>query len=215
MTPSRDRPRCSSLTQAGDQCRNRAMVDRKTCKAHSGDANVGQPSKLTRERADALADLLRKGNYRERAAQAVGVHRTTFYGWLERAELEAQTLADPDTPAAERARLGDSDYLYLLDVVTRAEAEAETSAVETIRKHFPVDWRSAAWYLERRHPDKWRRRDSVSLEDAPVSPERDVEPDTEATRREIAEVLAEAGAVQSGGDNPPKRTRPAKGRKSK
>ncbi len=61
---------------------------------------------------------------------------------------------------------------------TRAEAEAELYAVGVIRDAMAHDWRAAVAYLERRHPEGWRRRERVehtAKDEAPVSvdlPER-------------------------------------------
>ena len=46
--------------------------------------------------------------------------------------------------------------------VKRAAARAEASSLATVRLHatqdLPGQWTAAAWYCERRHPDRWGRR---------------------------------------------------------
>jgi hypothetical protein len=62
----------------------------------------------------------------------------------------------------ESARSG--IYREFYEEVLRAEAEAEVHAVAVIRKKMPDEWRAAAHYLERRFPDRWRRRESIEHE---------------------------------------------------
>ncbi len=40
-----------------------------------------------------------------------------------------------------------------------AEAEGEVHAVAILRKEMMSDWRAALALLERRHPERWRRRE--------------------------------------------------------
>jgi len=108
---------------------------------------MGRPTKLTPTSHDRIVQALRAGNYREPAARAAGIAPSTFYAWLERG-------------AAERP---DSPYARFAEAVQRAEAEAEVFAVAVIRQAMPEDWRAAVSHLERRHPGRWRRRNSTEL----------------------------------------------------
>lgn len=71
-------------------------------------------------------------------------------------------------------------YRAFREACARACARAEVAAVEVLKRtaegiwqtdedgnvvySTDPDWRAAAWYLERRHPDRWRRRESHDLE---------------------------------------------------
>ncbi|MGD9644309.1 MAG: hypothetical protein AB7U73_01265 [Pirellulales bacterium] len=48
-----------------------------------------------------------------------------------------------------------ADFLY-------AEFEGEINALATIKSAGASDWRAMAWYLERRHPDRWARREHIT-----------------------------------------------------
>jgi hypothetical protein len=75
----------------------------------------------------------------------------------QRARLaELFALAEPLPP--ERA------YLDFAVHVERARAEAEVALVALITRASREDWRAAAWLLERSKPQRWGRRDNVTLD---------------------------------------------------
>lgn len=108
---------------------------------------MARPSKLSPEVHERIVRGIRAGNYAEPAARAAGVSSSTYYRWLERGKDEK-----------------DGIYRDLYQAVRRAEAEAEVHAVAVIRKAMPDDWRAALAYLERRHPERWRRHQQLELE---------------------------------------------------
>ena len=95
---------------------------------------MARPTKLTPDRKDRIVKAMGAGNYLEAAARSAGVHPSTVYRWLERAEQEAEGL-----------------YRDFAEDVRRAEAEAEVHAVAIVRRAMSGDWRAALAYLERRH----------------------------------------------------------------
>jgi len=107
---------------------------------------MARPTKLTPERRERILKALRAGNYRDPAARSAGVHPSTLYRWLERADQEAE-----------------GPYRDFAEEVHRAEAEAEVHAVAIIRKAMTDDWRAAMALLERRHPEHWRRGETREL----------------------------------------------------
>jgi len=109
---------------------------------------MGRPSKLTPEVQAAIVKGVRAGNYPEVAAESEGIHRATFYGWME------------------RGRLGESPYSDFRDAITRARAAAERKMVRIVRTAAITDSRAAEWYLERSASDRWGRRDKLTIESA-------------------------------------------------
>jgi hypothetical protein len=83
---------------------------------------------------DTILAALRAGNTRRAACAAANINSGTFYRWLEE-------------DAAFR------------DAVEKAEAEAEMHCVTIIRKAADENWTAAAWWLERKFPDNWGRRE--------------------------------------------------------
>lgn len=60
-----------------------------------------------------------------------------------------------------------SDYLKLdtdfAEQVAQAEAMRAVASVSEILLHGKRDWRALAWFLERKFPDEWGRRDRLAL----------------------------------------------------
>lgn len=93
-----------------------------------------------------IVEAIRTGNYAEVSARAAGIHETTYYRWMETGEADE-----------EQGR--DTAYRQFREAVLTASAEAETTAVVTLREAMPTDPRLAILYLERRFPDRWHRRE--------------------------------------------------------
>lgn len=130
--------------------------------------NLGRPLSLDQRTAGQIVGLLRRGLYQEDAVAAVGVSRSTYFAWLAKAREIRRRVAnehdeiDPDQLDAltvEELRL-----LDFLELVTGARATAEAEALSAVRDAFPTDWRAAAWYLERSWPDKYGRREQVTVQ---------------------------------------------------
>lgn len=117
---------------------------------------MARPSKLTPEVLSTVSSYLAVGSTLEVAASAAGVGTRTLERWLQR----ARELVDR-VEQHRRVESRDRVYLELMEAITTREAEAEVKALATIQKSaLGGDWRAAAWYLEKRHPDKYgvRRR---------------------------------------------------------
>lgn len=102
---------------------------------------MGRPTKLTPEVHEIIVEAVRAGNYIETAALAAGIHRDTFYGWLERAKDEPGSIYSDFSDALESAK---------------AEAEKRDLSIISQAAH-DGSWQAAAWKLERKHPQRWGR----------------------------------------------------------
>jgi hypothetical protein len=91
---------------------------------------------------------IRAGCGPEQAAQAAGIAPSTLYAWKALGEQES-----------------DGPYRRLLLKMRQAEAEAELSAVKVLRSAIEDDgdWKAALAYLERKHPERWRLRQTSEL----------------------------------------------------
>jgi transposase len=88
-------------------------------------------------------DAVSKGNYIETACKAAGISKQTVYQWLKRAEH------------------GETPFTAFRDALEKAEAKAELEVLETVRKAGqagPQYWPASMTLLERRHPEKWGKR---------------------------------------------------------
>lgn len=112
-------------------------------KKHPG----GRPTKLTPELQDRIVQAIRAGAYIETAAAYAGVSKDTLYQWLKRG-----------------ARSKSGIYRQFSDAVEKALAEAEMRDVMLVGRAAETNWQAAAWRLERKFPERWGRRDRVSME---------------------------------------------------
>lgn len=148
---SDNRVRCQAMTAKGKPCTRWATKGSTPprCSAHpqTGKAPGGlKPLELTDELIERITDVVRAGNYMETAAAYAGVSKSLLHRWLKEGR---------DTP--ERY----PQQKKLVEAVERAIAHAEVKDVTLVAKHAQVDWRAAAWRLERRTPGRWGRRETV------------------------------------------------------
>lgn len=115
----------------------------------------GRPTKLTVEIIVKVRTLLPVCMYIETLADSLEIHRQTFYNWYNRGELEARRLdkAGEDVPH-EREAL----YLDFFRAVKKGIADGEMAAAARIHAASQTAWQAAAWFLERRFPEKWGAR---------------------------------------------------------
>ena len=103
-----------------------------------------------------LASLIRAGNYAITACNIAGISEQTYYGWLQIAESDA----------ALGATAQESIYIRLQESVNKAIGESEAELAGVIRSA-AVDkkqWLPAITFLERRHPDRWGRKDRTRID---------------------------------------------------
>lgn len=110
---------------------------------------MSRPTKLTPELLERVILAIRAGNYAKTACEMVGIGETTFYRWME------DGAKDDAKPLFREFR----------ESIKRAEAEAEVRSVALIRQAADGGtWQAAAWYLERKHGDRWGRNDKLRQE---------------------------------------------------
>jgi len=110
-----------------------------------------KPRKLNDAVIETLSEYIRKGNYAQVACSLTGVSENVYYQWLKLAENDEQCGLTPDQ----------SVYIRLTQSIKKAEADAEALMVETAR-NAAVEKRDgylAITVNERRHPDRWGRKD--------------------------------------------------------
>lgn len=107
---------------------------------------MGRVTILTQEVQDRMVEAIRLGNYAPTAAEYAGIATSTHYNWLKQGEK------------------GESPYVEYLEAIKKAEADAEVRNVALIQEAAKKTWTAAAWYLERKHFDKWGRRERIHNE---------------------------------------------------
>ncbi|KKM27348.1 hypothetical protein LCGC14_1575610 [marine sediment metagenome] len=111
------------------------------------------PRKLNQGMITALSEYIKKGNYLVTAAQLCHVDENTVYRWMQ--------LANADLVASRETL-----YTALYRSLKSAEAEAESLMVETARNAAveKKDGYLAITVNERRHPDRWGRRERKTID---------------------------------------------------
>jgi transposase len=105
-----------------------------------------EAKKLTPQRVKTILANIAAGGYILQSCIAAGVSARQYRRWLKRGE------AEPDSVYAEFAELAE-----------RAQAIAEARLVRYVQvaAEDPKNWAAAMTLLERRHPERWGRRDRV------------------------------------------------------
>lgn len=113
---------------------------------------MGRPTKLNKARQAKIVGYVALGNYYEPACQLSGVGYSTFNEWMARG---AEEKTGP--------------YAEFRAAIKGAEAEAENRVIAMWRQQMPDNWQASATFLERRHPDRWGRKDRMKLETTDVN----------------------------------------------
>lgn len=107
----------------------------------------GRPSKLTPALEKEIVGYLEGGNFREVAAELAGVDKATMRRWVQRGRREPSGLWGS---FARRVR--------------EAERRAEANMLRIVVLGAAEDPKHAEWFLERKFPERWGRKDSVKAE---------------------------------------------------
>lgn len=102
--------------------------------------------KLTHEIIQRSAELIAAGNYHKTVCEYLGIDKSTWYRWLQ---------------YGEKAKNGIFRDFY--NAIKRAEAEAVARNVAIIQRAAQDSWQAAAWWLERKYPNEWGRKDYVDM----------------------------------------------------
>lgn len=117
----------------------------------------GRPTDLTSQVQAKIVQAIVGGNDNKVAAAYAGIGESTFYAWLERGRKERARLAA--SPNA-RPRAKETPFVEFLASIEKAQADAEARNVALIAKAAAEGtWTAAAWWLERKHPDRWGRKE--------------------------------------------------------
>lgn len=113
-----------------------------TSPTRADDAHLWQP------KYEAFLAALRAGLHPDAAATVAGVAKDLLRRWRKEIEHDPSDLATLD----------------MLQRAQQAITEAELEAVSSVRAAWTDgDWRAAAWYLERRHRERWGERKGLDV----------------------------------------------------
>lgn len=104
---------------------------------------VGRPTKFTPDTCNRILSAIRNGNTYEASAHYGGVSYDTLREWIKRGQEETA-----------------GEFSEFFEAIKSAEAKAEVESVALIRQAAQEgQWQAAAWFLERRKPSDWGRKD--------------------------------------------------------
>jgi len=114
---------------------------------------------LTPELIKEIADIIADGNYNNTACSILGVNERVFYQWLQKGQEQLDARSEDSTEP-------DSIYTQLYHAIKMAAGVAEAQMVNVVRKNANEkgDWLPAMTFLERRHPDRWGRRERKQID---------------------------------------------------
>ena len=108
----------------------------------------GRPTILSFELIKELYKVISAGVYTKQACNFLGISQRSYYSWMATAEKDE-----------DQGR--ETIYTHFMHTMKKAQDIAEIYAINEIQKAAKHTWQAAAWYLERKAPDRWGRKDSI------------------------------------------------------
>ncbi len=145
---------------------------------------MGRPSALSDRKAKDIIDATLAGVHVEVAAARAGINKGTYYLWQAKGKVDLEARAERDDlpeidashshewesvgvgPALRQGMLcwcGHTRYSDFVDRLLVAEAQAESRIVAKVQGAFDADPRLALYFMERRWPKRWARRDKLAI----------------------------------------------------
>jgi hypothetical protein len=111
----------------------------------------GAKGKLTKELIEKAADIIARGNYYKVAIDILGISEQSWYEWMRQGEMDK----------SKGIKSLKSEFF---ESIKKAEADAIDRNLSIIQKAaMEGNWQASAWYLERKYPEQWGKRDNVNL----------------------------------------------------
>lgn len=126
--------------------------------------------KRTPAREAIIIGALQKGATRRAASAAAGISHDSLERWQKRDAAFAALVEKAELSCAvesiERIRAAGAGGALLEETVTTTTKRDGSIVVVERRRYSAGEWTADAWFLERKYPEDWGRRDRVALEDA-------------------------------------------------
>ena len=131
---------------------------------------VGRPTKFTPDVRARIISAIRNGNTYDASANYGGISYSLLRQWivqgeqdqsgefLEFVEALKKAEAEAEVGSVARIRAAASGQRVLLSETERVTPTGET-ILERKYQYVPPQWQADAWFLERRKPSEWGRRD--------------------------------------------------------
>lgn len=117
---------------------------------------MGRKAKFSKALVEEICKHIADGLNSKDAVLLSGIREETYYRWLNRDDKDNN--------------LTDEEYSLLSESVKKAEAERKKFFVGRIKAASYEQWQAAAWYLERRHPEEFAKKEVTSpVSDTPIT----------------------------------------------
>lgn len=119
---------------------------------------MARRAELTIEIITILEAAVLEAHWPQIAARKLGIHRKTYNAWMKVGE-DAHLAGEGQSPKDGHVFLCRTLY----EKIEEAEAKAEMNLLEevkTLAATGKTSWNAPAQILERRFPDRWKRRDA-------------------------------------------------------
>ena len=118
------------------------------------------PIELTPELQESVCSAIRMGVYVETAANLNGIGKTTLYKWFKDKRPKFREFTNAVQKALATSEVRD---IQVIDKEATGRPAEYDSEGNLLRPAIPVNWKAAAWRLERKHSDRWGRREQVKI----------------------------------------------------
>ena len=122
-----------------------------------------RPEIITQDLIKEICNYIAAGFSYSASAKLAGIAESTFFRWRAMGQLEG----------------AEDIYKIFYIEVEEASAFSEAEALQLVRSSAIKErnWRAAAWFLERRFPEKYQKRSSALDSDKPNNPDGEALPD--------------------------------------
>lgn len=119
---------------------------------------MGHPWKINSKIVAAIIEAIKEGNTRATAAELAGIGETTLYEWLAKGRELIEQAGEGVKYAGHEKLLAE-----LAGSLKKAEATATAFHVGNIKRASAESWQASAWWLERRFPKDYGRRQAIEV----------------------------------------------------
>lgn len=115
-------------------------------------SRAGRKTKLTPKLQETICTYIKQGYTIEQSCALSGITPRTYYNWIKRGK-QAKTgkFFQFFQKAKQAEEIAEAKYLA---TIIQAAAGNPSEGVRG-------DWRAAAWYLERKNPDRWSKTEKL------------------------------------------------------
>lgn len=117
-------------------------------RSKTANPNTNRKTILTPELIEGITKKITEGMYVTDACATFGIGKDSWYDWMKKAKRE------PDIyPLCVR----------FSESIMKAQADCKAYFIEKLKNASVVEWKAAAWYLERRFPKEYGKREQLDI----------------------------------------------------